>query len=707
MFFVPTVAEPQHAKTFSYLADGIIHDVPIEVVKEIIIENDLTEAELETYVKTLTRPSQLPKFQECVLKTINNNTTNATRMFVTLMNIFESRILAPTLTNSITLVKDMTVKEREKLLMSWRDSPVSLKRRLFRLVFSLTVKNFADMGDLGGELHNKAIRYPGKSIRETAYDGHVPDDFKYDFLKKPQFDGAELYLPDIDVLIVGSGAGAGVIAHTLANDGYKSLIVEKGKYFSPDEFVMSDGEGIENLYQGSGTVSTESQSLFILAGATFGGGTTVNWSACLTTPFKVRKEWYDDYGVEFAATDTYDKCQDYVWRQMGASTEGITHSLANKIIIDGGKKLGYQSRAIAQNSGGHIHHPCGHCFIGCRYGIKQGSAVNWFKDAAKTGSQFMQQVRVIRILHEKGVATGVLCQDTETGVKFTISGPKKYVVAGGSLMTPVVLQNSGFKNKNIGKNLTLHPVTAVFGDFGRDVQANHYDHSIMTSVCTQVDDLDGKAHGAKIETILNTPGIQAVFLPWRGNEEARRDLLRYNHMCAMLLITRDTSTGSVTGDPHRPDALYIDYDVSKFDRNALLQAMLITSDMLYIEGAVRILSPQPWVPIFHSDIPKDQRSITDKDYVEWREKVAKIPLLQYGTPFGSAHQMSSCRMSGKGPKFGACDTSGRLFEASNVYVGDASLLPTASGANPMITTMTVARHVGLQICDSLKVKAKF
>ena len=67
----------------------------------------------------------------------------------------------------------------------------------------------------------------------------------------------------------------------------------------------------------------------------------------------------------------------------------------------------------------------------------------------------------------------------------------------------------------------------------------------MTAVCTQVDDLDGKAHGAKIETILNAPFLQAAFLPWRGSNEFRRDLLRYNNMVAMLLITRDSTSGTV------------------------------------------------------------------------------------------------------------------------------------------------------------------
>ncbi|EMG50258.1 Long chain fatty alcohol oxidase, partial [Candida maltosa Xu316] len=282
-------------------------------------------------------------------------------MFIVLTTALDSKILAPALTNSLTPIREMTLEEREKLLASWRDSPLSPKRRLFRLVSSLTLVTFVR---LASELHLKATHYPGRDLREKAYDTQEIDPFRYEFLDKPQIDGAELHLPDIDVLIIGSGAGAGVVAHTLANEGYKSLVLEKGTYFSPSELNFNDKDGTAELYQGGGTLATLNQQLFILAGSTFGGGTTVNWSACLKTPFKVRKEWYDDYGIEFVANESYDKAQDYVWKQMGASAEGITHSLANEVVIEGGKKLGYKSKAADQNSGGHPHHPCGFCHLG-------------------------------------------------------------------------------------------------------------------------------------------------------------------------------------------------------------------------------------------------------------------------------------------------------------------------------------------------------
>ncbi|ABN68058.1 long chain fatty acid oxidase [Scheffersomyces stipitis CBS 6054] len=691
-----------HIEILVALADGIIHDTTADVVRP-YLDPGFPIDRLEEYLKNYTRPSETEGFKQFVTNVINSNPTHSRRMFTVLMTVLDSRILAPTLTGSLTLIRDMTVEQREQLLQSWRDSPIVTKRRAFRMVHAAAVSTFARMAT---DLHLKAIGYPGVETREKLYADQVPDTFKYSMLKKPQVDGYELHIPDVDVLIIGSGSGAGVVAHTIAEAGYKALVLEKGKYFSSEEFTFNDLTGYQNLYEQQGALVSSNQQLFVLAGSTFGGGSAINWSACLKTPFKVRKEWYDDFGLEWAASESFDKCTDYVWTQMGANKNNINHSLANKVILEGGAKLGYKVKEVEQNNGAHADHSCGFCHLGCKYGIKQSSPACWFREPADKGSLFMDQVKVIKVLHNRGVAIGVLCEDILTGKQFKITGPKKYVVSGGSLCTPVVLQNSGFRNKHIGANLKLHPISIVFGNFGREARADPHEHPILTSVCTEVDDLDGKAHGAKIETVLNAPFLESVFLPWQNSDKLREDLLKYQNLATMLLITRDKSSGYVRADSNAPNSLIVDYTVNQYDRNALLQAFVTTADMLYIQGAKEIFGSQAWLPVFKSEKPKHERAITDQDFVDWRNAVLKIGLDSYGNVYGSAHQMSSCRMSGKGPRYGACDENGHLFECKNVYVADASAMPTASGANPMITTMAIARHVALGLVKDLQPAAK-
>jgi len=64
----------------------------------------------------------------------------------------------------------------------------------------------------------------------------------------------------------------------------------------------------------------------------------------------------------------------------------------------------------------------------------------------------------------------------------------------------------------------------------------------------------------------------------------------------------------------------------------------------------------------------------------------------------SAHQMSSCRMGGKA-SMAAFDPEGESYEVKNLFIADASALPTATGVNPMISIMGLA-HRNAQIIKS-------
>jgi len=69
----------------------------------------------------------------------------------------------------------------------------------------------------------------------------------------------------------------------------------------------------------------------------------------------------------------------------------------------------------------------------------------------------------------------------------------------------------------------------------------------------------------------------------------------------------------------------------------------------------------------------------------------RVPLRAGGFRLFSAHQMSSCRM-GDNPATSVANPWGELHDTPGVHIGDASALPTASGVNPMISTMALAHR---------------
>ena len=81
-------------------------------------------------------------------------------------------------------------------------------------------------------------------------------------------------------------------------------------------------------------------------------------------------------------------------------------------------------------------------------------------DAAANGSKFMEQVRVVKFL-TKWYCIRCFVSGCCYWCKLHHYWSQKVCCFCWFLEYSTVLANSGFKNKHIGRNLTLHPVTTV------------------------------------------------------------------------------------------------------------------------------------------------------------------------------------------------------------------------------------------------------
>jgi choline dehydrogenase-like flavoprotein len=80
-------------------------------------------------------------------------------------------------------------------------------------------------------------------------------------------------------------------------------------------------------------------------------------------------------------------------------------------------------------------------------------------------------------------------------------------------------------------------------------------------------------------------------------------------------------------------------------------------------------------------------------------EVTSMPIAPREFLLFSAHQMGSCRM-GSDPASSVADPRGQLHDTPGVWVGDASAFPSASGTNPMLTIMALARRTAHAIAAS-------
>jgi choline dehydrogenase-like flavoprotein len=63
--------------------------------------------------------------------------------------------------------------------------------------------------------------------------------------------------------------------------------------------------------------------------------------------------------------------------------------------------------------------------------------------------------------------------------------------------------------------------------------------------------------------------------------------------------------------------------------------------------------------------------------------------------------MSSARL-GVDPQTSVANTVGELHDAPGVWIGDASGMPTCSGANPMLTVMALAHRTATNMLSKTR-----
>ena len=76
----------------------------------------------------------------------------------------------------------------------------------------------------------------------------------------------------------------------------------------------------------------------------------------------------------------------------------------------------------------------------------------------------------------------------------------------------------------------------------------------------------------------------------------------------------------------------------------------------------------------------------------------------YNASTFSAHQMGTCRM-GSDPTRSVVGPTGECWECKGLFVADASVFPTSSGSNPMVTTLSIAHAMAQEMRKGMRAEA--
>ncbi|HEX9035760.1 MAG TPA: FAD-dependent oxidoreductase [Ktedonobacterales bacterium] len=491
-----------------------------------------------------------------------------------------------------------------------------------------------------------------------------------------------------DAVIVGSGAGGGIIAARLADAGLDVVVIEKGGYFNESDFSGNEALMTPALYLRRGMLATSDLGMIVLAGSALGGGTLVNWSTSLRTPSEVLAEWEREYGLTGATSAEYQVGFDVAEQRLGVNTEDSDPNPNNAALMRGCRALGYDWTRVPRNASG-CEQRCGACGFGCPYGRKQSTMLTFLSDAHEKGARIAVRCTAERVLIEQGRAAGVegWALDDRTGARrrVTVKAPV-VVVAGGAVESPALLLRSGVRNTNIGAHLRLHPVVALASYYEDKIEA--WKGSLQTVLASHMKNLRG-GYGLRFEVAPTHPGMLGMVTPWESGAQHKRDMTQVAHVASFIALMRDTGEGRVTldrqGDP------ILSYYPNDEDRRYLAQAMGEMARIAAAAGATRIATLHSRRIELNAEAGQPG-AFTTQQVSAFAREVERRGLAPNTLPVFSAHQMGTCRL-GSSAQTAVADPTGQVYGVKGLYIGDASGFPTASGVNPMLSIMALAYHV--------------
>ncbi len=495
-----------------------------------------------------------------------------------------------------------------------------------------------------------------------------------------------------DAIVVGSGSGGGVVAAELAAAGKDVIILEKGGYYNEADFDGAELAGMQNLYLRRGLLTTQDLGMIVLAGSALGGGTIVNWSTSLRTPPDVLEEWEREHGLTGATGAEYQQGFEVAERRLGVNTGDSQPNANNDALRRDCEALGYSWRAIPRNAS-DCQQRCGACGYGCPYGRKQSTMLTFLQDASDRGARVVVRCNVQRVLIEAGRAVGIegSALDEATGQRHrVVVRAPLVVVSAGSVESPALLLRSGLTNPNIGRHLRLHPVAPMLGYYDDPIRP--WQGSLQTVLSDHFARIRG-GHGLRFEVMPAHPGLLGFAIPWEGGQAHKREMTRIKHAAAYIILTRDTGEGRIIldkqGDP------VIQYWPNATDRALLIRGMQEVARIIFAGGGTEAM-PANTPRLTLTSEGNKPGAVSETRLNAFLSEIARNGVVPNRLGLGTAHQMGTCRL-GSNARTSVADPYGQVHGVRGLYIGDASGFPTASGVNPMLSTMALAYRVAQHI----------
>jgi choline dehydrogenase-like flavoprotein len=495
------------------------------------------------------------------------------------------------------------------------------------------------------------------------------------------------------VVIIGTGAGGGVLANELAQKGVKVVALEAGGRHLPEDYVNDEWGSFAQI---SWLDTRTTSGNFRLAKDFSGlpswivkavGGSTTHWAGASLRfqehEWKARTTYGDVQGASLLdwpidgeeLAPYYSKAEEKLRVTRTGDREGLPGNNNYKVFEAGAKKLGYKdvhTGRMAINSRDYDDYAAcqqtGFCFQGCKWGAKWSSAYHDIPLGEATGNlEVRENAQALKIEHDDtGKVTGVLYADKDGNQH--LQKARIICVAGNSVESPRLLLNSasnmfpdGLANSSgqVGRNYMRHMTGSVYAVFDQPVRM--WRGTTMAGIITDESRHDpsrGFVGGYEMETLsIGLPFMAAFLDPGSWGREFATALDSYENMAGMWLVGEDM--------PQETNRITLNHDIK--DQHGL-----------------------PTPNVHFDDHPND---------VAMRNHAYQQGMAIYDAmgatrafptpPYPSTHNMGTNRMSEK-PRDGVVNRWGQSHDVKNLFVSDGSQFTTGAAENPTLTIVALA-----------------
>jgi len=505
--------------------------------------------------------------------------------------------------------------------------------------------------------------------------------------------GTPIEHDDPVVVVIGSGAGGGTMAHELTAKGVQVVVLEAGPYLTQNDWLNDEWPAFSQMAwldtrttSGSWRIATDFPNLptWIVKAV---GGTTTHWAGAtprfMAHEFRVKSV----YGALPGANvlDWPITLDDLApWYDRAEQAMGTTHRHGRaplpannnyKVFANGAHRAGYRFYATgpyATNAEPYDGRPGsiqdGFNFQGDKNGSKWSTLVREIPRALATGKLDLRpQCQAVRITHDSaGTLDAVEYVDADGNLHKQAA--RVVCVAGNSIESPRLLLMSasslhpdGLANSSgqVGRNYMRHTTGSAYARFEQPVHM--YRGETMAGIIADEakhDPARGFSGGYYLETLALGPAFLASFVePGSWGRDFTELMDAYERTAGMWIVGEDMPQESnrVTLSADAKDELglavpHVNYDDHPNDV-AMRNHAYAAADRIY--GSVGAIG------------------------------------VHHTPPYPSTHNLGTCRMSAD-PADGVLNEWGRAHDVPNLFLSDGSAMTTGAAANPTLTIVALA-----------------